>query len=116
VPRARKVGAEGGRADVVEMAVRADFILAYFIEQEVSMSDLAKAALILAVGAVIAAFIVGGRFSIAATRQGDYAVIFVVDRFSGATRICAAAVCREVAERAGPQTKQTPPWEDYQKK
>jgi hypothetical protein len=89
-----------------------------------------KAAIILGVLAIIAAFVVGGRYSL--TSQGNMA--FVVDRFTGSVRFCSREECSAVPDKKEPWgvVKQDPwpgvkqdtpvpppqekgPWTQYQK-
>jgi len=58
------------------------------------MPDQMTAALILAVGIMIAAFVTGGRYSIAPAREGEHGIVYIIDRFTGLTQWCGPTFCR----------------------
>ncbi len=60
------------------------------------MSMDTKAALILAIGLILASLIHGGLYSVTSA-GGDNQVVFRVNRFTGSTTWCVLTVCREPA-------------------
>jgi len=87
------------------------------------MTDLIKVAITLAVASIVSAFLISGRFTVVANRQGDNAIIYMVDRFTGHARLCLPNICRAIPEQreltdaevfGSPPVKG--PWLDYQKK
>jgi hypothetical protein len=61
----------------------------------VGVAQMIKAALVLGVLVILAAFLFTGRYSL--TQQGNMA--FVVDRYTGAIWFCTQEGCSKVAER-----------------
>ncbi len=60
------------------------------------MNDGLKIALVLSVAAVIAAFLIGGRYTaVSGLRGGEVPLVYVLDRFTGNVWFCAGTVCRQ---------------------
>jgi hypothetical protein len=51
---------------------------------------------------VIAAFVIGGRFSLTTSHVGENSYVIVVDRFTGSARVCVPGWCRAIPEQQGP--------------
>jgi hypothetical protein len=50
-------------------------------------------ALIVGIAFVVAAFLVGGRYTLSVTQHKEVGVVFVVDRFTGEVTICSWEAC-----------------------
>jgi hypothetical protein len=75
-----------------------------------------RASLILGAFLIVAALLLGGRYSV--TGQG--AVVYIVDRFTGSVRFCSSGECTEatnpwaVVKQEPTGTSKDGPWTKYQ--
>jgi hypothetical protein len=60
-------------------------------------------------GLIVAAFIVGGRFTVAPGSQ--HSTVYVVDRFTGSVRFCTPSECTYVSDKKLPDDWVVPPKE-----
>jgi len=60
------------------------------------MNDGLKIALVLSVAAIIAAFLVGGRYTAVGGQRGsEVPLLYVLDRFTGNVWFCVGVTCRQ---------------------